>query len=130
MLERYTTRQRQPKSTQYPAQVKSDDEAVLEVEMCGAVRCSAIWCAVVLEGELRRGRGRASNGAAAARAATKAKGFRCARKMRKSDDDASTDGCDIATTATGEERAMMAGRRGRSSREGVSVGGGVAWEYA
>lgn len=38
MLERYTTRQRQPRSKQYPAQVKSDDEAVLEVEMCGAVR--------------------------------------------------------------------------------------------
>jgi hypothetical protein len=33
--------------------------------------------------------------------------------MRKSDEGASTDGCDIATTATaGEERAMMAGRRG------------------
>ena len=67
----------------------------------------------MLEGELRRGRGRASNGAAAARAAAKAKGFRRARRMRKSDDGAST-GCDgdIATTATGEERAMVAGRRG------------------
>jgi hypothetical protein len=39
VLERYTTtRQRQPRSKQYPAQVKSDNEAVLAVEMCGAVR--------------------------------------------------------------------------------------------
>jgi hypothetical protein len=39
VLERYTTtRQRQPRSKQYPAQVKSDSEAVLDVEMGGAVR--------------------------------------------------------------------------------------------
>lgn len=39
VLERYTTtRQRQPRSKQYPAQVKSDNEAVLAVEMGGAVR--------------------------------------------------------------------------------------------
>jgi hypothetical protein len=73
-----------------------------------AVRCG-ICGAVVLEGELRRGRGRASNGAAAASAAAKAKeDFRRARRMRKSDDGAwiLEDGCDIATTTTGEERAM------------------------
>ena len=61
VLERYTTRQMQPMSKQDPAQVKTDNETVLDVEMCGAVR----WCAVVvLEGELRRGRW-ASNGGAA-----------------------------------------------------------------
>ena len=42
VLERYTTRQRQPRSKQNPAQVKSDNEAVLDVEMrCGMVCSSA-----------------------------------------------------------------------------------------
>lgn len=36
--ERETTRQRQARSKQYPARMKSDSETVLDVEMCGAVR--------------------------------------------------------------------------------------------
>ena len=66
----------------------SDSEAVLAVEMCGAVRCGAICCAVVLEGELRRGRGVASNGRGGG--GESKRGVRRARRMRKSDDGAST----------------------------------------
>lgn len=113
-MERYTTRQMQPMSKQGPAQVKTDNETVLDVEMCGAVR----WCAVVvLEGELRRGRW-ASNGGAAGGGGESKRVFRRARRMRKSD--GGRDGqCDIATAA-GEERAM-AGRRGEVREECVCV---------
>ena len=110
MLERYTTRQMQPRSKQYQAQMKSDSETVLDVEMCGAVQCGMLCSSA-------RGRIKArwSVGwlvkARRRRAAAKARegsGEReeCERAMME---------CrlwmNIATTATGEEGAM-AGRRG------------------
>lgn len=74
------------KSKQCSAQVKYQTVRPCSLSKC-AVRCGAICCAVVLEGELRRGRGVASNGHGGG--GESKRGVRRARRMRKSDEGAS-----------------------------------------